>query len=868
MPAAPRRRGASRDTSIETYRARRDFSRTHEPAPADTAAASHSAHAPIFVVQKHDATRLHWDFRLEHDGVLWSWAVPRGPSLDPHDKRLAVHVEDHPLDYAEFHGTIPEGQYGAGTVEIWDNGTWEPQGPDPAGALARGELKFVLHGTRLEGRFVLVRLKPRPKEHGENWLLIKEHDEYERAGIGATEIETGRAPPRPRRPAGVWHSDTADGTPARASEAPEAATADEPPAPGARRGRMPERQEPELADLSDEAPLGKDWISEVKFDGYRLLAFVEDGQVRLVTRNNHDWTRRMPRMAQNVAALGLRSAVLDGELVVLDADGRSNFSMLQNALSDGKDRQLFYYVFDLLHLNGWDLRPCRLIDRKEALRKLSDWRGSVRFSDHMSGQAAALHQQACARHLEGIICKRVDAPYRAGRGHDWIKVKCQGREEFVVLGYTPPAGSRVGFGALHLGYHDPAGHWHYAGGVGTGFSDKVLKQVRARLDDIPGEMPDGLSWEGEKPDRHITWVRPELVAEVQYLTWTGDGRVRHATFLGLRDDKSPDEVVREPPVEHRADLPADPADAPKPAPKRTSRITVAKPPGPQVEQVGGVRITHAGKELWPGITKRDLAVYWQAVAPHALPEIARRPLAIVRCPDGIAHEHFFQKHPGIGFPKQMRADSADGAPYLVIDDEQGLIAAAQMAAIELHAWGAREPDPTHPDRLVFDLDPGDGVTMTELASAAHEIQDRLRRLGMGAFCRTSGGKGLHVVTPLKPRAGWDEARAWSRAFAELMVADQPERFVAAVKKSIRTGKILVDWLRNGLGSTAIASFSPRARPGAGVATRLVWREVSAQLDPAAFNLRSVPERMSRQRHDPWDGFEDAAVPLPQPGKRG
>ena len=847
------RRPAVAGRTIETYRARRDFSRTAEPAPTTAAAAG--AEKPIFVVQKHDATRLHWDFRLEHGGVLWSWAVPRGPSLDPHDKRLAVHVEDHPIDYADFHGTIPEGQYGAGTVETWDRGDWEPQADrDPAADMARGEIKFVLHGKRLAGKFVLVRLKPRPKERAENWLLIKEHDEHERAGAGAGVLEAEIKPPTPKGRKRVWNSKAA----AQQDEPAPVAQGDAPPAPGAKHGALPATQSPQLAELVEEAPLGRDWLSEVKFDGYRILAFVAAGAVRLVTRNGHDWTHRMPRLASSIVSLGLRDALLDGEMVALDADGRSNFSNLQDALSQGRDTDLFFYVFDLLHLDGWDLRPCRLLDRKAALQRLSDWRGAVRYSDHMTGQASALHHQACARNLEGIICKQADAPYRAGRSRAWVKVKCQGREEFLILGWTPPQGSRAGLGSLHLGYRDPQGGLHYAGGVGSGFSDRVLTDLRATLDTIAADAPKALRWQGDKPDRAIHWVRPELICEVQYLTWTGDGRVRHATFLGLRDDKTPDEVVREPPnAPHEP-----PAD---PAPKRRSAVTVAHPPAKAEEGAFGVRLTHPDKELWPGITKRDLAEYWQAVAPHALPEIARRPLALVRCPDGIGHEHFFQKHASIGFSKHLRAAAADGAPYIALDDAAGLVAAAQMAAIELHAWGSIEPDTLHPDRLVFDLDPGEGVAMADLATAANEVRDRLRRLGLGAFCRTSGGKGLHVVAPLTPRAGWDEARAWSRAFAELMVADQPDRYVAAVKKSIRTNKILVDWLRNGLGSTAIASFSPRARPGAGVATRLAWREVTARLDPSLLNLRTVPARLARQRSDPWADFAAAARPLPATG---
>ncbi len=849
-----KRRTAAAGHSIETYRARRDFARTAEPAPAEAPAPR--ASQPIFVVQKHDATRLHWDFRLEHGGVLWSWAVPRGPSLDPHDKRLAVHVEDHPIDYADFHGTIPEGQYGAGTVETWDRGTWEPQPDrDPDADMTRGEIKFVLHGKRLQGRFVLVRLKPRPKERADNWLLIKEHDEHEREGRDAAAIEAAVKPPAPKGRKRIWNSKAVAGP----DEPSPTARGDAPPAPGARRGALPQTQAPQLAELTDEAPLGRDWLSEVKFDGYRILAFVEGGTVRLMTRNGLDWTRRLPRLAGSVASLGLRDALLDGEMVALDDEGRSDFSRLQAALSDGKDGALFYYVFDLLHLDGWDLRPCRLLDRKETLRTLSDWRGGVRYSDHMTGQAAALHQQACARKLEGIICKQADAPYRAGRSRAWVKVKCEGREEFVVLGWTPPQGSRTGLGSLHLGYYEASGALHYAGGVGTGFSERVLADLRKRLDALAAEPPKSLRFQGEKPDRSIHWVRPELVAEVRFLGWTGDGRIRHSAFLGLRDDKPAADVVREPP--HEA------AEPPPEPPARRSSVTVAKAPAKAAELLLGVRLTHPDKELWPGISKRDLAEYWQSVADHALPEIAHRPLAIVRCPDGIAHEHFFQKHASLGFPKQMHAGEADGAPYIALDDASGLVAAAQMAAIELHAWGSTEADPLHPDRLVFDLDPGEGVGMGELAAAAKDVRDRLQRLGLGAFCRTSGGKGLHVVSPLVPRAGWDEARAWCRAFAELMVADQPDRYVAAVKKSIRTNKILVDWLRNGLGSTAIASFSPRARAGAGVATRLAWREVNEKLDPAQFNLRTIPSRLKRQRSDPWAGFAEAARPLPQTGKR-
>ena len=524
MPRSP---VTIRDTSIRTYRARRDFTTTPEPAPREPSAA---AAAPIFVVQKHNARRLHWDFRLEHGGVLWSWAVPKGPSLDPADKRLAVRTEDHPLDYADFAGTIPEGHYGAGTVETWDRGTWQTQGADAATALVQGELKFVLHGARLAGKFVLVRLKPRPKERAENWLLIKEHDALEEPGVDATVLEQRRAPPqartKPKAAAKPLARDAAAGI------------------PGAARASMPEALSPQLATSVAEPPQGEAWLSEVKFDGYRLIAIKDEKSVRLLTRNGHDWTARLPSIARAVGRLAAPSMVLDGELVALREDGVSSFALLQQALSDGRDDTLFFYAFDLPYLDGWDLRASRLAARKQALRTLSDWRGALRYSDHFIGNVDAMRRQACGMSLEGIICKQADAPYRSGRGKSWLKVKCQGREEFIVLGFTPPAGSRTGLGALHMGYRDPEGALQYVGGVGTGFTVKELAALRRRLDRLVSDPPPGLVYAGETPEAGITWVRPELVAEVQFIGWSGSGRIRHATYLGQREDKSPDEVVR------------------------------------------------------------------------------------------------------------------------------------------------------------------------------------------------------------------------------------------------------------------------------------------------------------------------------------
>lgn len=799
-------------TALRDYEARRDFTRTAEPQAGGAQRGAN--HAPIFVVQKHAAKRagLHYDFRLEHGGVLWSWAVPKGPSLDPADRRMAMQVEDHPLDYATFEGRIPEGGYGAGTVEVWDHGTWEPL-DDPEKGLRDGELRFTLAGTRLHGRFTLVRLKPRGKQRA--WLLIKGHDEAERPGEDAASLE--RDPP----PVAVQ---------------------------GARKGRLPTRQEPQLASLASRAPPGDFWLNEIKLDGYRLLIWLEDGQVRIRTRNNQDWTERLPALAHAVAALPARTALLDGELVALRPDGTSSFADLQAALSAHDDGRLVFYAFDLLYLNGYDLRACRLDDRKRALAGLSDWKGRLRYSAHATEDADALRGEACRMGLEGIICKRADGPYRAGRGRGWLKLKCVGRDEFVILGWTPPQGTRTSLGALHLGYHDARGRLHYAGGVGTGFDTRARASLRKALDRRAADGPPAGLLTGAAPVAPaIRWVRPELVGEIRYAGWSDAGRLRHAVWLGLRDDKTPQQVVRSAP----GGAPAEPARRPG----RRSMASHDTPP-----------LTHPDRVLWPegdgGLTKGDLAAYWDAVAEWALPGIAHRPLALVRCPGGIEGERFFQKQGHGHLPAGVRDGHAGGSPYVAIDDAAGLAALVQVAAIELHTWGATEAAALTPDRVVFDLDPGEDVDFAAVVAAARLVRDRLEGHGLAAFCRTTGGKGLHVVAPLRPEADWDTVRAWCRAFAEAMSRDAPDRFVATLPKARRRGHILIDWLRNGLGATAVASFSPRARPGATVATPLHWRDVTPRLDPTAYTIRTVPARLRRQRTDPWEGFADSARALP------
>jgi bifunctional non-homologous end joining protein LigD len=611
---------------------------------------------------------------------------------------------------------------------------------------------------------------------------------------------------------------------------------------------LPEDQKPMLATLVEEPPEGAEWMSEVKFDGYRVLARTSGREVRLIMRNGGDWAAKLPDLVRAIARLTPKSLLLDGELVALRADGHSSFAALQAALGNGGDRGgLFLYLFDLLHQDGWDLRPCRLEDRKAALAKIALGSGMLRTSDHIAGRTPQVRRQACTMGLEGIVCKRADAPYRGVRSRDWVKVKCQGRDEFVVLGWTPPEGARRGLGSLHLGFHDERRGLHYVGGVGTGFSEQELGQLQRRLSRMATPPPEDLLLAGEPPDPAINWVRPELVGEVQYIGWTGFGRLRHATWLGLREDKGPEEVVRDVPHPEVARM------AWKPRPRPAASIVHAPAPGPRqgTRRVGGIEITHADRELWPGISKQALAEYWTAVAAQALPEIAGRPLALLRCPDGIDGQRFFQKHGGKGLPPAIRDGEAEGQPWLAVADLDGLLACAQMSAIELHGWGATLADPAHADRVVFDLDPGEGVAFAAVVRAAKDLRKRLQGMGLESVCRTTGGKGLHLVVPLVPAAGWDEVRDFARDVARTMEAEEPDRFVSTVPKAKRRGRILVDWLRNGAGATAICSYSPRARPGATVATPLAWREVTEKLDPQAFTMATVPARLRRQRQHPW-----------------
>jgi bifunctional non-homologous end joining protein LigD len=836
--------------ALEEYRRKRDFRKT--PEPAGKAPARRTAAAPLaFVIQEHQARRLHFDFRLELDGVLKSWAVPKGPSLDPGEKRLAVEVEDHPLDYGGFEGVIPGGQYGGGTVLLWDRGTWVPADPDPAVALAKGALKFELRGEKLHGNWALVRMGGKAaRERRRNWLLVKERDDAAVPQSGDAvvmdnpfSVETGRsleaiAEDRDR----VWDSGKGEATPARRPDR----------IPGARRGPMPGNLKPQLATPASAAPAGPDWVHEIKYDGYRLFAHIERGEVRLITRNGLDWSNKFPELGRAFGQLPVDTALIDGELVHLASNGTTNFSGLQDAIASGKTGALNFFAFDLVHRDGWDLTQASLEDRKAALADVipPDAEGMLRYSDHQEGQGPAVLRQASSLGLEGIVSKRRDAAYRPGRGGAWLKVKCPNREEIVVIGFTDPEGKRQGFGALLAGYYDPSGTLRYAGRVGTGFSVERLADLRKRLDTLVVKNPP-VALPKDAPRKGVHWARPVLVAEVEFAGWTADAILRHASFQGLREDKSPKEVVIDPgnpPAAEHATTPMSPASA------DTDVVPRARDGSMLFE---GVRLTHPDRVLYPeeALTKLDLARYYQAVAKWVLPNLVHRPLTLVRCPGGQGKPCFYQKHLGKGAPEAIGhidiTEDDETVAYPVIEDLAGLIGLVQMNVIELHPSGAGVDKLDTPDRITFDLDPDEGLEWPRVTEAAIEIRDALLAIGLQSFAKTTGGKGLHVVVPLQPKLGWDEVKAFTKWVADQFVAQSPERFTANQAKRARHGRIYIDYLRNSRGATAIGAYSSRARRGATVSTPLFWEEVENGVRPEGFTVATVPQRVAALEADPW-----------------
>ncbi len=833
--------------ALTEYRRKRDFAKT--PEPAGDVAPETASRPSSFVIQKHAARRLHYDFRLELDGVLKSWAVPKGPSLDPGEKRLAVHVEDHPLEYGGFEGVIPAGQYGAGTALIWDRGSWTPLDPDPGAAYAKGNLKFVLDGEKLHGRWALVRMGGKHAgRNGENWLLLKERDAVALPQSGDAivadnprSVATGRqieeiATDRDR----VWgpngEEPAAAGDPQRQTRVGRI--------PGAKKGRVPAEPKPQLATAADRAPDGAQWFHEIKYDGYRLLALIGNGKAQLLTRSGLDWTVKFPTLATRLAELPVSTALVDGEIVHLEPDGTTDFGHLQDAIANERTDPLVFYAFDLLYLDGYDLSGAALEDRKAVLAGLvsPNAAGTLRYSDHQVDRGPEFFQHACGYALEGIVSKRRDRPYHPGRSNDWVKVKCSNRDEFAVIGFTDPAGSRQGLGALLLGYYDGQGVLHYAGRVGTGFDDAQLAALRARLGPLERAaapvkaLPKGASLKG------VHWTEPALVVEVRYAAWTTDKVLRHAAFLGFREDKSGAEIVRD------AEMPA-----PAASPAESKPMTARRVARGGSSEFAGVRLTNPDRVLYPqeGITKLDLARYYADIRDWALPHLAHRPLSVVRCPTGLGGESFFQKHASAGTPKAVVPIEIDGETHLAIEDLAGLVALVQIGVLEIHPWGSTVDNVEQPDRITFDLDPDIGLPWSQIAAAALEIRDALTGFGLHSFAKTTGGKGLHVVVPLIPELGWDEVKSFTKAVADHIAAQHPQRYTTNQTKRARQGRVYIDYLRNARGSTAIGAYSTRARPGAPVSTPLFWSEVEEAVRSEGFTVASVPTRLKTLKSDPW-----------------
>lgn len=818
--------------SLQDYERKRDFARTTEPRPARASAGR--AGQGVFVVQKHAARRLHYDLRLELDGVLKSWAVTRGPSLDPADKRLAVHTEDHPMTYRDFEGAIPRGAYGGGTMMVWDQGTWRFTGAtEPATAYAKGRLTFDLDGTRLRGAWTLVRMGGKAAREGkDNWLLIKSHDDAARPGDGdALVVEETTSARSGRTMEEIAGEAEAPAKKPAAPKAPKKAGSAPLPPPG--------DLAPQLCSRAVVPPKGEDWLHEIKFDGYRVLVHLQDGAARVLTRSGKDWTDRFAALARAAEVLPARAAVLDGEVVVLDAAGVSSFALLQQALSDDDQNVLVLYAFDLMHLDGEDMRPLPLIERKQRLRALlpeAGVAGAVRYSDHIDGRdGEEVLTNACSMALEGIVSKRRDAPYTSGRGKTWVKSKCVERQEFVIGGYVPPSKTGPGIGALALGTYED-GALVYAGKVGTGYTARVSAELRQMLD---GRTRKTSPFSGLPATEHkgMVFVRPDRVCEVEFLSWSRDGLIRQGSFQGLREDKDPRDIHRES------------------AGKLVKGRTRAEPAGaPDV--IEGVTLSNPDKVLYPemGVTKRGLAEFVASVGDRLLRELAERPLSLVRCPDGPGGQCFFQRHAFKGLPEGVESLEIGGnkGSVLVVRDLRGLIGLVQLGVLEFHPWGCRIDDCTRPDRMIFDMDPDEGLSFEAVREAARECRQRLSDAGLESFVKVTGGKGLHVVVPLSRRHDWPQVKTFARAVAEAMAADTPGRYVATMSKAKRTGKVFVDFFRNDRAATAVAAWSTRARTGAPVAVPVAWEELDGLERADRFTVETLPRRLAGGAPDPWE----------------
>ena len=816
---------AKKKDPLASYNAKRDFARTKEPAGEIA-----KDRGNRFIVQKHDATRLHYDFRLEVDGVLKSWAVTKGPSPDPADKRLAVRTEDHPLSYAEFEGSIPKGEYGGGTVMLWDRGTWKPIAGKSVKDLDKGHLHFKLQGERMKGEWLLVRMKGRPKEKRENWLLRKIDDGYagasdELVARELTSIATGRSM------AAIARDETGEQSlQGKRGKAFDQAMADTRSHLRAKAGKPPRRRKavlpqfrkPQLATLVESVPTGNQWMHEIKFDGYRCQIAVAGDKVRVYTRSGKDWTDKFQNLADAIAALDLPACLIDGEVVALNKAGDPDFSALQKALKNGEGGALIYFAFDLIEENGEDWTPRSNIERKERLDELLDGaEDPIRVADHLIGAGEKLFAAMCDAGQEGIISKKADAAYRGARTSNWLKIKCTRRQEFVIVGWSESHVKVRPFASLLLAQHDDGG-LRYKGKVGTGFDKELLGDIAAKLARIehktpPLDVPKAAA-------RGVHWVTPRWVAEIAFAEFTADDRVRHASFLGLRLDKNADEV--EPEI---------PSHAPQTFPST-------------------IIISSRDRVIFPDAeaTKGDLADYYAEIAPLMLPFTAHRPVSLVRCPQGRAKKCFFQKHDSGSFGDAVHhvpIAEKDGGheDYLYIDHADGLLSCVQMGSIEFHIWAAHVRDVEAPDRMVFDLDPDEGLNFDHVVKAAEDIRNTLADIGLVSFAMLSGGKGVHVIVPLDTGHSWEAHKDFARRFSEALAQSEPDRFVATMSKAKRTGKIFIDWLRNQRGATAIAPYSARSRAGAPVAVPVLWDELTDFESAAAFTIADADTLIERTR---------------------
>jgi bifunctional non-homologous end joining protein LigD len=837
-------------SSLKTYRQKRNFDATPEPEGGGVA----NEDARAFVIQKHWATRLHYDFRLELEGTMKSWAVPKGPSYDTADKRMAMPTEDHPISYNTFEGTIPPGNYGAGKVIIWDKGVWVPT-EDPHKGWREGRLKFELRGHKLHGHWTLVRMNGRGEgKRPDPWLLIKERDEWARPAAEYSVVD--------EMPDSVQH--LADRPPAarrgKRAEAPAAAPADGPPT-GARKAALPAELKPELATLVDEPPAdAANWIFEIKFDGYRMLARVERGRIRLITRNGNDWTAKLPQLEQVLQTMDLPDGWYDGEIIMPGEQGPSDFQALQGAFDSARTADIVYYLFDLPYCADYDLREVPLLERRAVLKRIVERKPNerVRFSEEFDAPPDQVLESACRLGLEGVIGKRQGSAYATRRSSDWIKLKCHLRQEFVIGGWTDPQGSRTGIGSLLLGVYDEQGHLQYSGNVGTGFNEETLRELRARLDAVAaGNSPFAPnSTIPKKPH----WVKPQLVCEVTFGEWTRDGRIRHSVFHGLRDDKKPAGVVRE---QARHDAPV---DKPAKAAARHASQKAAELPWEEARLPPNLRVSNPERVVDPqsGLKKIDLVRYYALVLPLMWPHLKDRPIAMVRAPDGITGQLFFQKHldryklPGI---EPLDPAIFPGHPPMVyVAKAEGLLSAAQMNVVEVHTWNGVRTGIDKPDRVTFDLDPGEGVQWPQIQEAAHLVHAFLDELRLPAFLKTSGGKGLHVVVPLKRQFDWDAVKDFSQAVVQHLARTLPDRFVAKSGGSNRVGRIFIDYLRNGYGATTVCAWSARARAGMGISVPVRWDELKGLKGGAHWTVATVHNRLDAG-NEPWADYDKCRATL-------